>query len=169
MYENSLNLSNDSQQQRYTRTKFCLKLLEISPDGQSACYRVELEVGCVVAVSETYCIISFKLKIVTSHACPHFVSRMYLIGLPRPLSPSTATMLATKSPILLFSGTLVTGGAERKMGGESATFSTLMMNSWDARLRESLAPSTQAFYEVKFVKRVQHKTFVCTSAIICMM
>ena len=79
---------------------------------------------------------------------------MYRIGLPRPLSPSTATMLATKSPILLFSGTLVTGGADRKMGGESATFSTLMMNSWDARLRESLAPSTQAFYTVELVKRV---------------
>ena len=42
---------------------------------------------------------------------------------------------------------LVTGGAERKMGGESATFSTLMMNSWDARFLESLAPSTQAFWK----------------------
>ena len=75
----------------------------------------------------------------------YLVSRMYLMGLPRPLSPSTATKLATKSPTLLFSGTRVTGGAERKTGGVSATFSTLMMNSWAATLRESLAPSTQAF------------------------
>ena len=59
----------------------------------------------------------------------NLVSRMYLIGLLSPLSPSTATILQTKSPILLVSGSLVTGGAEMKIGGVSATFSTLMINS----------------------------------------
>ena len=51
------------------------------------------------------------------------------MGLPIPLSPSTATILQTKSPTLLFSGSLVMGGAERKIGGESATFSTLTIKS----------------------------------------
>ena len=79
---------------------------------------------------------------------PYLVSRMYLMGRFSPLSPSTATTLHTKSPILLFSGNLVTGGAERNMGGESATFSTLMMNSWTATFLESVVPSTQAFCSI---------------------
>ena len=78
----------------------------------------------------------------------NLVSRKYLMGLPSPLSPSTATMLQTKSPILLLSGSRVTGGAETKMGGVSATFSTLMMNSWTATFLESVVPSTQAFCSI---------------------
>ena len=75
----------------------------------------------------------------------YFESSVYLIGLPGPASPSTATTLSTKSPILLFSGSRVIGGTERKIGGVSAMFSTLMINSWTATLRESRIPSVQAF------------------------
>ena len=75
----------------------------------------------------------------------YFVSKMYLMGLPRPLSPSTAMMLQTKSPILLFSGSLVTGGADMKSGGVSATLSTLITKSLTATFLESEVPSTHAF------------------------
>ena len=127
-------LSDNSENKRNTWTKISFQFLKISLDSQSSSYGVKLEVGCMVAIPEIDSYVSIKaillysLNVVDSPpftrspSTIYLESRMYLIGLPIPLSPSTATMLQTKSPILLFSGSLVTGGAEKN------EFVTLRLN-----------------------------------------
>ena len=69
----------------------------------------------------------------------------HLMGRPGPASPSLATSARTKSPGNAVCGILVIGGAEMKTGGVSAMFVTATTNSRVATLRESTAPSVQAF------------------------
>ena len=68
------------------------------------------------------------------------------MGRPGPASPSLATSARTKSPGNAVCGILVIGGAEMKTGGVSAMFVTATTNSRVATLRESTAPSVQAFW-----------------------
>ena len=67
------------------------------------------------------------------------------MGRPGPASPSFATTERTKSPGREVWGIRVIGGAEMKTGGVSAMLVTATTNSIVATLRESTAPSVQAF------------------------
>ena len=73
------------------------------------------------------------------------VKVFHLMGRPGPASPSFATTERTKSPGREVWGIRVIGGAEMKTGGVSAMLVTATTNSIVATLRESTAPSVQAF------------------------